>query len=106
MEIAARESVIITGTILARGGNGGTAGVPLGPSPFRFGGPGSGGAIRIVSQDTIVLGPNSSVAGGTVTDPTCPGCVIAAGGNGRWSIVNWLGITNSGTIAIIPGGYY
>ncbi len=62
--VASSTKIVLTGSILARGGNGGTNAPGNIPSNFGAGGGGSGGAVRLVANTLEGSGGSVSVAGG------------------------------------------
>ena len=91
VDISARSSVFVSGTIDASGG-------PNTNTQQGVFGAGSGGAIRIRTQDTVVLTGLLSVAGASGT-----GCISS---RGRWLIQSWSGQTSTILTPTIPPGVY
>ena len=89
MEFRAGAVLAVSGTIDARGGG----------HYNTTDGCGSGGGIKLASQDNVLVGGAAAlVAGGS--SPS------GSAGNGRWAIQSWNGTKSNGTTPSIPAGVY
>ena len=99
--IASSVSITITGVITARGGAAGTLPMSAPSSRFNIGGPGSGGAVRLLAPIVTVEG-TVTVAPGPQGRRTNGALTGARGGNGRLRIESET-LTVTGTLTPTSG---